>query len=228
VLEAVLFDWNNTLVQFTWDDELLVAGHQAALAALGRPDDPAEFTRRYRGLVLVEPAPERPYAGLLRELLGDLTDDEIDAFIDAEHEIWRPAHQVLASAQALLEALRARGLKTGLVVNSWPEPARSLRADVEAFGLAELLDVQVYSSEVGARKPEAAIFSSALEQLGVDAANAMFVGDRLESDVRGAAALGMTTVQAVWFAADEAAGIEPDVMAFTPMDVLNAVRRVAR
>ena len=31
----------------------------------------------------------------------------------------------------------------------------------------------------------------------------------------------MTTVQALWFRADDAPGIEPDFMAFTPMDVLN-------
>ena len=132
------------------------------------------------------------------------------------------------SAQALLESLRGRGVKTGVVANSWPEPARLLRADAEAFGLAGLLDVMVFSDEAGAVKPEPAIFLQALEQLGVEPANAMFVGDRLETDVQGAANLGMTTVQALWFAADDtSAGVEPDFMAFTPMDVLNALRRVA-
>ena len=49
----------------------------------------------------------------------------------------------------------------------------------------------------------------------------MFVGDRLDSDIRGAGELGLVTVQALWFAADEARGRpEPDFMAFTPMDVL--------
>jgi hypothetical protein len=37
----------------------------------------------------------------------------------------------------------------------------------------------------------------------------------------------MATVQALWFRADDTPGIEPDFMAFTPMDVLNAVRRLA-
>ena len=77
-------------------------------------------------------------------------------------------------------------------------------------------------------KPQPEIFLQALQQLGVDPANAMFVGDRLEADVQGAANVGMTTVQALWFNADDnTAGIEPDFMAFTPMDVLNAVRRLA-
>jgi len=218
VIEAVLFDWTNTLVEFTWDDELLVAGHRAGL---GR-DDP-EFTERYRELMLGA-VPQRPYVDVLREL--GVTDPE--AFIDAEHEVWRPAQAVLGSAQAMLGSLRARGLKTGLVANSWPEPARLLRADVEAFGLAPLLDVVVCSEEAGAAKPEPEIFLRALAELGVEPTAAMFVGDRLEVDVQGAANLGMTTVQALWFRADDStASIEPDFQAFTPMDVLNAVRRVA-
>src|SRR5919202_3601096 len=150
MLQAVLFDWGNTLVEFTWDDELLAAGHRAAL---GR-DDP-DFTRRYRELVLSSVG--RPYEDLLREL--GVADP--DAFIDAEHEVWRPAHQVFASAQALLESLRAQGIETGVVANSWPEPARVLRADIDAAGLRDLLDVVVLSGDVGATKPQAEIFVAA-------------------------------------------------------------------
>ena len=217
MLEAVLFDWSNTLVEFTWDDELLAAGHRAAL---GR-DDPA-FTAHYRELVLGA-ASHRPYT----ELLVELGIEDPDSFIDAEHEVWHGAHQVLASAQALLEALLARGLRTGLVANSWPDPPRVLRADAERYGLAPYLDVQVWSEEVGVRKPEPAIFLRALAELGVEPVDAMYVGDRLDTDVAGAAALGMTTVQALWFRADDTRGGEPDFMAFTPMDVLNAARRLA-
>jgi HAD superfamily hydrolase (TIGR01509 family) len=218
VLEAVLFDWSNTLVQFTWDDDLLTAGHRAGL---GR-DDP-EFTARYRSLMLGG-APQRPY----EEVLHELGVADAARFIEAEHEAWRPAHAVLGSAQALLDSLRERGLKTGLVANSWPDPARLLRADAEAFGLAPLLDVMVFSEEVGAAKPSPEIYLAALDQLDVEPEAAMFVGDRLEDDVQGAANLGMTTVQALWFQADDSStGVEPDFLAFTPMDVLNAVRRLA-
>jgi putative hydrolase of the HAD superfamily len=223
VIAAVLFDWSNTLVQFTWDDELLLEGHRAALAAIGHADDPATFSARYRDAV--DGAAGRNYGDLLGELLGDVSAEEVDRFIDVEHEVWRPSHQVLGSAQALLDALRGRGIKTGVVANSWPEPPRLLRADVEASGLAGLLDVQVWSEEVGVLKPDPEIFLRALEQLGVDPVDAMFVGDRLETDVRGAAGAGLTTVQALWFNADQADGIEPDFLAFTPMDVLNIARR---
>jgi putative hydrolase of the HAD superfamily len=219
MIEAVLFDWNNTLQSFTWDDELLVEGHRAAL---GR-DDPA-FTQRYRELMLGDAHGHRPYA----ELLAELGVEDPEAFIDAEHETWRAAHDVLASAQALLESLRSRGIKTGLVANSWPDPARVLRGDVERAGLAPLLDVTVFSDDVGVRKPAPEIFLHACRELGVEPFDTMFVGDRLATDVQGAANVGMTTVQALWFRADDTQGIEPDFMAFTPMDVLNAVLRLAR
>jgi putative hydrolase of the HAD superfamily len=226
VLEAVLFDWNNTLVEFTWDDDLLDAGHEAALAAIGR--DAAGFTERYREVVLERATTADDYGDLLRELLGELSSDDVDRFIDAEHRVWRSAHALLGSAHALLEALRGRGLKIGIVANSWPEPGRVLRADIEAFGLAELVDVCVFSSEAGAAKPAPEIFLRALRELGVEPLAAMFVGDSLVGDVQGAANVGMTTVQALWFRADDdTSGIEPDFMAFTPMDVLNAVRRLA-
>jgi FMN phosphatase YigB (HAD superfamily) len=228
VVEAVLFDWNNTLVQFTWDDELLAEGHRAGLRAIGRDDDPDAFTERHRERVIERGRPEESYESLLQELLPKATGEEIDAFIDAEHEAWAPAFQTLGAAQGLLEALRSRGIKTGVILNSWPDPGRVLRRDIERAGLAELLDVIVISSEVGLRKPDPAIFRLALDQLGVDPADAMFVGDRLETDVQGAANLGMTTIQALWFSADDIPSIEPDFMAFTPMDVLNVLRRLAR
>ena len=219
MIEAVLFDWNNTLVSFEWDDDLVAVGPRAGL---GR-DDP-DFTARWRETMLGGHNDGRRYADLLR----DLGVADPDAFIDAEHEVWRPAHSVLASAQAMLEALRARGIKTGLLANSWPDPGRVLRRDAEAFGLAALLDVLVYSDEVGLRKPDPEIFLHACRELDVDAVATMYVGDNLVTDVQGAADVGMTTVQALWFRADDTPGIEADFMAFTPMDVLNAVLRLAR
>lgn len=218
MLEAVLFDWNDTLVHLEWDEELVESGHRAALGG----DDP-EFTARWRDLLLGDGHGYRPY----EELLAELGVEDPGGFIDREHEVWRPQYAVLASAAALLESLRDRGLKTGLVANSWPDPARILRADAETLGLAAHLDAMVFSGEVGVRKPAPEIFLCACAELGVDPAAALFAGDDLETDVRAAASLGMRTVQALWFRADEQRAIEPDFTAFTAMDVLNVVRRLA-
>ena len=93
--------------------------------------------------------------------------------------------------------------------------------------MAERVDFAVFSSELGVRKPHPAIFERALDAVGVEAKDALFVGDRLWEDIRGASEVGMTTVQALWFRADEhAEGGEPDYQAFTQFDVLNIVDRL--
>jgi putative hydrolase of the HAD superfamily len=228
VLRAVLFDWGNTLLRFEWDDELLVAGHRAGLAALGRADEADEFTRRFRAEILPAMSEDDAYAESLRRLLGRVSDDEIDRFVDAEHEAWRPAHTLLPAAAGLLDALRERGLKTGVVGNAWPEPGRVLRGDLARSGLLDRLDVVVFSTDLGVRKPDARLFRRALDELDVAPEDALFVGDRLEHDVRGAAAVGMKTMQALWFHVDaDADGSEADFVGVNPFDVLTVAQRLA-
>jgi putative hydrolase of the HAD superfamily len=238
VLEAVLFDWGDTLMQFVYSPELVSAGHRAGLAAIGRdglPDDDAlteHFREHYEPFFWVPGTVEEiEYPGLVRRLLADfevtIDDVELRRYLEAEHSAWDPARVLGAHTHALLESLRARGLKLGLVSNAF-DPGWLLHRDLEQMGLTQRLDFSVFSSEVGTRKPHPAIFERALEALGVEPENALFVGDRLYEDIRGAGELGMTTVQALWFRADEHAdGREPDHQAFTQVDVLNVARRLA-
>jgi putative hydrolase of the HAD superfamily len=237
MLEAVLFDWGSTLMDFVWDDALVEEGHRAGLRALGREDPEelaqlsAHFRERYLPLLHApDTLEEVEYPGLVRELLEHFDipagDEAVEAYLRAEHEAWDPAMQVASTSVALLEALRNRGLRLGLVSNA-TDPGWLLRTDLERQGLASYLDAIVFSSEVGKRKPHPAIYERALSALAAPPKRTLFVGDRLVEDVRGPAELGMTTVQALWFRADENPhGIEPDYQAFTQMDVLNVVERL--
>ena len=234
---AVLFDWGDTLFHFAYDEALLEAGWEAGLAALGRDEVPASaetaarFRERYLPLLFVPGAlDEVEYPGMIRELLAgfgiEVDGDELDRFLAAEHAAWEPARLLGAHTHALLDSLRERGLLTGLVSNAF-DPGWLLHEDLARMALGERLDAAVFSSEVGKRKPHPAVFEAALDRLGVAPGDAVFVGDRRFEDVRGAKELGMTTVQALWFRADDdERGIDPDYEAFTPMDVLNVVRRL--
>src|ERR671934_224671 len=156
----------------------------------------------------------------------EVDDAELERFLLAEHAAWAPARKLASTTHALLDAIRERGLKTGIVSNAF-DPGWILMRDLEEMGLAERLDVAVFSSDVGLRKPHPRIFLRALEELGVEPQHALFVGDRLRQDVGGAHELGMHTVQAMWFRAEEVDGApEPDFRAFTQFDVLNVVRRL--
>ena len=236
-MRAVLFDWGHTLMDFVWDDELVANGQRAGLEAIGRDDLPdadlvgAHFREHYQPLFWAPGTIEElEYPGLVRRLLADfdvdVTDEELNRFLEAEHAAWDPARQLGAHTHALLDSLHDRGLKTGLVSNAF-DPGWLLHRDLEQMGLGERLDVAVFSSEVGRRKPDETIFRAALQALEVEPGEALFVGDRRYEDVRGAKELGMKTVLALWFRADEDdRGADPDYEAFTPMDVLNIVRRL--
>ena len=237
MLRAVLFDWGDTLFHFAYDETLLAAGWEAGLGTLERgglpsPDDTAAvFRERYLPLLFVPGAVEEvEYPEMVRELLGgfgvEVGEEELDDFLSAEHAAWAPARLLGAHTHALLDALRERGLLTGLVSNAF-DPGWLLHRDLADMGLADRLDAAVFSSEIGLRKPHPAIFEAALEKLGVEPEDALFVGDRRYEDVRGAKELGMTTVQAFWFRADDdERGLDPDFEAFTAMDVLNVARRL--
>jgi len=237
VLEAVLFDWGDTLMEFQWSEELMDTAFRAGLEAIGRGDlAPADdirahFRERFEPLFWVPGTIEEiEYPGMIRDALEhfgtELSDEELARFLEAEHAAWEPARRLGADTHALLESLRDRGLKLGLVSNAF-DPGWLLHRDLEQMGLAERLDFSVFSSEVGVRKPDPRIFEHALDALVVQPERALFVGDRLYEDVRGAGELGMTTVQALWFRADEhPEGGEPDHQAFTQLDVLNVARRL--
>jgi putative hydrolase of the HAD superfamily len=238
MLDAVLFDWGDTLMQFAYSPELVAAGNRAGLEALGRADLPVadevteHFREEYEPLFWVPGTIEEiEYPHLVRRLLRDfgveIDDEELGRYLEAEHRAWDPARILAAHTHPLLEALRGHGLKLGLVSNAF-DPGWLLHRDLEQMGLEERLDFSVFSSEVGMRKPHPAIFERALEALEVEPERTLFVGDRLYEDVRGAAEVGMTTVQALWFRADEHPdGAEPDHQAFTQLDVLNIARRLA-
>ncbi len=61
-------------------------------------------------------------------------------------------------------------------------------------GLSPYLDGIVTSAEVGARKPDPAIFERALALAGVPASTAMHVGDKPADDVAGARNAGIEPV----------------------------------
>jgi putative hydrolase of the HAD superfamily len=237
VLRAVLFDWGDTLFHFAYDETLLEAGWEAGLATLERdglpgPDETAaRFREQYLPLLFVPGSvDEVEYPGMIRELLEgfgvEVDDAALDRFLAAEHAAWEPARQMGAQTHALLDSLRDRGLATGLVSNAF-DPGWLLHGDLARMGLAERLDAAVFSSEIGKRKPHPAIFEEVLTRLDVAPGEALFVGDRRYEDVRGAKELGMATVLALWFRADDdERGLDPDFEAFTPMDVLNVVRRL--
>ena len=87
-----------------------------------------------------------------------------------------------------LSALRDHGL---VVVSNWD---CSLPDWLQRAGLLEHVDAVVTSAEVGAAKPDSAIFERALDVARAEPGEAVHVGDSLENDVAGARAAGIRPV----------------------------------
>jgi HAD superfamily hydrolase (TIGR01549 family) len=92
-------------------------------------------------------------------------------------------------ARPALDALRAAGFGLAIVAN---QPAS--RTDELRF-LGVRADVMAMSEEMGVHKPDQAFFEEALRLMGSPAPESVaYVGDRLDNDVRPAAAAGMRPI----------------------------------
>lgn len=98
--------------------------------------------------------------------------------------------EVFADAVPVLDAIRARGIRMG-VVSNWPP---TLEQTLERAGLRHYFDVIVSSGVVGFAKPHPRIFETAAEALGLPAMRILYVGDDLEHDALGAPRAGMQAV----------------------------------
>jgi putative hydrolase of the HAD superfamily len=228
VIKAVFFDWGNTLCAWAFDPELYLEGHRRGLEAFGLlAPEQERFTEAFGEQVLPRllcPGEDeidytREVAAVLASLGVPVDDDALERFVRAENLVWRPRHALEPRVLALLDALRERGRRGGLVSNLF-DPPHLMRELFAEIGLLERLDAIAISAEVGRRKPSPAIFESALAQAGVVSAEAAMVGDRLREDVGGAQAMGMIAIQATWFADDNSGLATPDVRISEPADVL--------
>jgi putative hydrolase of the HAD superfamily len=95
--------------------------------------------------------------------------------------------QPVAQMYDLIRGLRLRGLRTGLLSNSWGDSGYP-RADFPS-----LFDVVVISHEVGMRKPEPRIFQHAAGLLDVSPDECVFVDD-IAANITAAEAAGMTGI----------------------------------
>lgn len=194
---AVLFDYSGTLFRLEEDDswfhgievdERQIEGHvQAEL--MRRMTAPTGQT--------VEMTPEAHHAWVNRDLAPHL---HREAYLHVLRESGVADHQAEAlyglmidplnwtpypDTAGVLASLHRQGIKTAVVSNI----AFDVRPAFESIGAAGFVDQFVLSFEVGAMKPDAAIFETALGRLGVPAAHAVMVGDSDEAD-GGARAIG--------------------------------------
>ncbi|WP_131742352.1 HAD family hydrolase [Actinomadura roseirufa] len=194
---AVLFDLDGTL----FDHDAAAA---TAIAASFPAEDAAPLVRRW--LELTEEAIDRYLAGelsfadqrrariigLARDLgLGSWDTGRADAWFAGYAGRYASAWRAFPDAVPALAVLAAGGTRLGVITNG---RAEQQRAKIERIGLANRLPYVLASSEAGFAKPAAEIFHAACAGLDLPPDAAVYVGDKLGTDARAAAAAGLAGV----------------------------------
>jgi len=193
-IEAVIFDWGGTLTPWHTVD------HATLWRTVCEPHFPGSRADEVSAAILAaeldlwSQTDRSQRSATLTEVFQRAGIVAPEAFLTSYFEAWDPHTYTDPDAVPLLQELRARGIRAGVLSNTmWPRSAheRVLRRD----GVLGLLDGAVFSSEIPWAKPHPEAFRAAMAAVGVsDPAACVFVGDRPFDDVHGAKSIGMRAV----------------------------------
>lgn len=114
----------------------------------------------------------------------------VDDLVRRDRELMLQRCRLFDDALPFLTGLRMRGIAIALVSNC----ADTTRPLLDYLGVTELADAVILSCEVGSAKPFPDIYQTALDDLGVAAADAAFIDDTPSFCV-GAEAVGVRAIQ---------------------------------
>lgn len=141
----------------------------------GEIDGPEQRRRRAAGILEWLGAPPRPHS-------------ELDAWFERYIEGYRAQWSLFDDVHETIEALESAALPLGVITNA---DAGIQRRKLAALGIEARLPAFVASSEAGRPKPEPEIFHLACDLVGLPPQRVAYVGDRLDTDARGARDAGL-------------------------------------
>ncbi|MFC2045434.1 HAD family hydrolase [Chloroflexota bacterium] len=202
MIKAVFFDWINTTActkperHEIWCQVLLQYGFEVSphkvIRAIYIAETEFPAGAPYRWHESKDPEVFIRYQEILLNGAGVMLPREtILEIVKKENGIMKEAVNVLYNdVLPTLKTLKERGMILGLITNMHSDMNKVCRE----FGLNPYLNFIVTSGEVGADKPQPPIFLRALELAGVNASEAIYVGDQYGTDVVGARGVGINPV----------------------------------
>ena len=191
MIRAVLFDLDNTLVDFIRMKHAGVEAAVAAMADAGLPISEREAERRIYEIYRECGIEYQEVFDRFLEMLPDAAPRLLAAAVSAYRMARNRYLQPYPGVRETLVGLLKRGVRLG-VVSDAPRKQAWLRL-VDA-GLEVFFDAVVAFEDTGKVKPNPEPFRAAMALLGAAADETLMVGDWPERDLQGAAAIGVTTV----------------------------------
>ncbi len=204
--DTVLFDLGNTLVRY-WEkaefDGILresveqVRGYLDGAGLLSVSQE--ETWRRVKAEDHESPDGRvRPLEGRLSRIFAlepEVGPEVMEAMCHCFLQPFYARAQRYEDTLPTLAALKAEGFCTAIISNlPWGSPATPWHQEVARQGLVPYMNVVVFCTDAGWRKPARPIFEYALQACGAEPQNCLFVGDNPVWDVAGPRALGMEAV----------------------------------
>ena len=193
-LKAVLFDLGLTLIRTASFPEIYRQilsrfGLTASLDGIARAQEATEseadtstYDENHREEFWTN------YNVLLLKKLG-IIDNVVFLAKQIDELWWECSHvQVFSDVEPTLSQLKARGLKLGIVSNGFKKDLAHILGEL---GLKKWFDVIVCIESCNCAKPKKEIFLYALDRLGLEPREAVFVGDSVEQDYEGAFNVGI-------------------------------------
>lgn len=213
-IEAVLFDWDGTLMNTK--DALIQTYRDVSTELYGEvyPSSPAEMNEvlqlRAREAFLIVAQGDEDRAARVKELFGEA------------YSINQASAVAYPGVVDGLRQLAALGVRLGVATSK----ARSrLEADAERTGVRDLFEVTITGDDVREAKPAAEPVLAAVEGVGIDAARCAYVGDG-PNDVLASRAAGTVTVGVEYgFHPDEMRAAGPDLTVPDFATLVDAVTR---
>lgn len=130
-------------------------------------------------------------------------ESEIDCVeqVIAQHELG-----TVPPAYATFLKRLARTHTLGLVANIWSKKGPWLH-ELQRVGVHYLFSTQVFSSDSASIKPSPVLFEETMKALDIDRSRVVFIGDDLKHDIRGAQAVGLSTI---WIQGSQPSSDLPD------------------
>lgn len=195
-IEAVIFDWGGTLTQ--WHDIDFHAESLALAEAVVRAPHHSrdEITERLQraGDEIWGRSRDHQQSSTVGDLFAVAGLDHDPELLSAYFDFWEPHTFTDPDVRPLWTWLRTQGIKVGVLSNTiWPRQWHV--GFFERDGVYDLVDGDVYTSEIAWTKPSPRAFQAAMEAVGVRRPEScVYVGDRLFDDVFGAQQAGMRAV----------------------------------
>jgi HAD superfamily hydrolase (TIGR01549 family) len=170
-----------------YDDRVYAEAWRRALREAGGAFTDARFDEEYARCRAAQGGSFRLH--LATAFVG--RDADIEALERRAAKYWHyPPSALHRDVVPTLSALRSAGYRLGVIAN---QPSQ-VRSAMERDGLVGFFETWGVSDDLGLHKPDPQLFVRTLELAAVDPARTVMVGDRLDYDVRPAAAAGMRTV----------------------------------